>query len=870
MSLDMRLVWSLDEVNTDGMYQESCLTTASSCTTCFPGTRNDVAGCPDCVAGTSGCVACLPGTYNDGSTGRDSCVECVAGKYTDVTGSDEAADCIDCALDTYSPPGHSICGAECPPGWYADEAGGTAACIGCVAGKYVDVTGSDEAADCIDCGIGKYIDVTGSDEATDCIDCIAGKYIDVTGSASCIDCIAGKYTAEAGSVEPTDCRILFDQSLYGNMYTGDLGLRLSACSTDRCDPLVCDDGTTLVPDSTGYFFALEATTAQEACCLPACSQPDADGRCACGLEESRTAVASEEPFAATTCDACPPGQQAPGFDDACAVPPGGCEPGSFLRAVGAAECLPCPASSRCLGSAGCGPDDVTLEQLAACQCTEGSVGSACASCDIAADPKWYAFNGGCQRCPADPGIAMILLSMIAIAAFMLALSHLTGVNPEHAQGATKMLGSIAAIAFGHLQMSVHIFTLPSIPWPAWLKRLMQLLRNIAFISFADFSQPECQADTDDPQQLFLIKFFLKQGIFAVLFGVFFAMFLFGKLTGATRMEHHGINSMTALFSICFLLLVRSNSAIFDCSTQPDVPAQCSDAAYTTEATCPCDATWQQATAGGVTLDEFPAMGCAGGTWQAVAIFSAVSLVLYVVVLPTFFLRKLSAAKADGTLVEPEIKAKFGWLFLRYKYHACMYFEFLAMARKATVVLLGMFVPSQGDVLALTAIVIGAALVLQIVLRPYSDHEVDHDDEDTHDRYAWTEPDKLDALGMVCELLSLSCGLYFVGLDVDADKDGFAYLAVGLVALTAAALPIAVAAFYGWTSHKAQVEHTAARAREMDEAEKGGKKTTATKGSDQKDVEFGNALAESEEDEGGKKTKTKTKTKTKKGKGSKSK
>eukprot|EP01046_Picozoa_sp_COSAG06_P008833 COSAG06_NODE_452_length_15547_cov_6.162416_10_plen_465_part_00 len=459
---------------------------------------------------------------------------------------------------------------------------------------------------------------------------------------------------------------------------------------------------------------------------------------------------------------------------------------------------------------------------------------------------------------------MILLSTIAIAAFMLALSHLTGVNPEHAQGATKMLGSIAAIAFGHLQMSVHIFTLPSIPWPAWLRRLMQLLRNIAFISFADFSQPECQADTADPQQLFLIKFFLKQGIFAVLFGVFFAMFLFGKLTGATRMEHHGINSMTALFSICFLLLVRSNSAIFDCSTQPDVLAQCSDAAYTTEATCPCDATWQQATytLGGVTLDEFPAMGCAGGIWQAVAIFSAMSLVLYVVVLPTFFLRKLSAAKADGTLVEPEVKAKFGWLFLRYKYHACTYFEFLAMARKATVVLLGMFVSSQGAVLALTAIVIGAALVLQVVLRPYSDHEVDHDDEDTHDRYAWTEPDKLDALGMVCELLSLSCGLYFVGLDVGADKDGFVYLAVGLVALTAAALPIAVAAFYGWTSHKAQAEHIAARAQEMDEAEKGekgGKKTTATKKSDKKkgqEVEFGNPLADSEEDEGGKKTETK--------------
>ena len=76
------------------------------------------------------------------------------------------------------------------------------------------------------------------------------------------------------------------------------------------------------------------------------------------------------------------------------------------------------------------------------------------------------------------------------------------------------------------------------------------------------------------------------------------------------------------------------------------------------------------------------------------------------------------------------------------------------------------------------------------------------------------------------------------------------------------MTIAVAAFYGWTSHKAQAEHIAARAQEMDEAEKGekgGKKTTATKKGDKKkgqEVEFGNPLADSEEDEGGKKTETK--------------
>ena len=309
---------------------------------------------------------------------------------------------------------------------------------------------------------------------------------------------------------------------------------------------------------------------------------------------------------------------------------------------------------------------------------------------------------------------------------------------------------------------------------------------------------------NNPQQLFLIKYFLKQGIFAVLFGVFFAMFAVGKLTGADGMKHHGINSMTALFSICFLLLVRSNAAIFDCTTQDATPAKCSDEEYTTEATCPCDATWQEAVASGLFLDEFPAMECDGGTWWAVATFSATSLVVYVCLLPTFFVHKLSSAKKDKSLVEPEFKAKYGWLFLRYKYHACTYFEFFSMARKAMVVLIGMFFPSEDTVLALTVVIIGGALALQFVVRPYSDHEVDHSDEDTHDRSIWTQPDKLDALGMVCELSCLLCGLYFVGLGENPNKDDFMYLVVGTFALIATLVPMVVGTAIGWRAHQAQV------------------------------------------------------------------
>ena len=46
-------------------------------------------------------------------------------------------------------------------------------------------------------------------------------------------------------------------------------------------------------------------------------------------------------------------------------------------------------------------------------------------------------------------------------------------------------------------------------------------------------------------------------------------------------------------------------------------------------------------------------------------------------------------KRSGTLVDPDNKAKFGWLFLRYKYHVCEYYEFVGMARKAALVLVSM-------------------------------------------------------------------------------------------------------------------------------------------------------------------------------------
>ena len=86
-------------------------------------------------------------------------------------------------------------------------------------------------------------------------------------------------------------------------------------------------------------------------------------------------------------------------------------------------------------------------------------------------------------------ILVVAFSLLLTVAFLVVLHHLTAIKPEADAGAVKVMGSVVSIAFGHFQISVHLFSLPTIPWPAFVKKLMDVLRNIAFFSFADLSQP---------------------------------------------------------------------------------------------------------------------------------------------------------------------------------------------------------------------------------------------------------------------------------------------------------------------------------------------------------------------------------------------
>ena len=74
-----------------------------------------------------------------------------------------------------------------------DDAGD---CIDCVAGRYLEETGSSDVSACIDCMAGKWSAISRLTLETDCIACAAGKYLETpasTAESACIDCIAGKY-----------------------------------------------------------------------------------------------------------------------------------------------------------------------------------------------------------------------------------------------------------------------------------------------------------------------------------------------------------------------------------------------------------------------------------------------------------------------------------------------------------------------------------------------------------------------------------------------------------------------------------------------------------------------------------------------------
>eukprot|EP01043_Picozoa_sp_COSAG02_P016172 COSAG02_NODE_707_length_18254_cov_20.685872_1_plen_679_part_00 len=219
MSFDVRSTWQLDGVDAVEMYTSSCVTTASKCVSCIPGTYSTSSpGCSGtaCNPGTygtvgatsdqeAGCTDCAAGTYS-ATVGSEHCIDCGAGKYSAAAGSALEPDCIECGAGKYSAAVGSALESNC---------------IDCGAGKYSAAVGSALESDCIECGAGKYSETVGNQ---DCIACLRGQIANATGSTTCVACPLNSGTQGVDSATACSCNTGFEDSAAGECV-------LSAAST---------------------------------------------------------------------------------------------------------------------------------------------------------------------------------------------------------------------------------------------------------------------------------------------------------------------------------------------------------------------------------------------------------------------------------------------------------------------------------------------------------------------------------------------------------------------------------------------------------------------------------------------------------------
>jgi hypothetical protein len=126
------------------------------------------------------------------------------------------------------------------------------------------------------------------------------------------------------------------------------------------------------------------------------------------------------------------------------------------------------------------------------------------------------------------------------------------------------------------------------------------------------------------------------------------------------------------------------------------------------------------------MDQFEDMQCwtTEGWWPLIAAYSACVLVIVLVMVPLYLHRVLRAAQRADTLLEHETKAKLGWIFLRYDYHCCTWYEFVTMARKAGLLLTNLLLSSMPYIMcAITCVILLASLALHAAVLPFNDHRL---------------------------------------------------------------------------------------------------------------------------------------------------
>ena len=152
-------------------------------------------------SGSTACEECPNGHYTSqptaADTGNTACTPCDAGKYVDGQSTSEA-DCIECPPGFYC-TGTGLDPTSCPAGQNAASGSSDVSdCWMCPAGTTRPL-GSQSG--CEDCIVGKY-----SDGTAGCVNCAHGTYMNSVGSSYCNLCAYDMYTDSVGADDVSDCQ----------------------------------------------------------------------------------------------------------------------------------------------------------------------------------------------------------------------------------------------------------------------------------------------------------------------------------------------------------------------------------------------------------------------------------------------------------------------------------------------------------------------------------------------------------------------------------------------------------------------------------------------------------------------------------------
>ena len=813
---------------------EDLMGTGESCISCAPGRYDDDNDpntfCNACGAGqvaeggTTFCVTCPtgtyaePGSYNGQSMGLTAgtlekgtgCFQCANGKYSaDVAGgcdicesgwydhdSNPSTPCIICHVGSYTVPGVTEC-EDCVPGRYDNDKQTNTPCVACDIGTYANYTvfgttrkeqllrqagediagaamwlaklepprcgGEASTAECHQAEVENEMLME-----TSCEECEPGQHDhDQDPATPCEYCGAGKVSWSGVSTA---------DEAYNQVPELELWIGRGTWKSDHCE--ACTAG-------------MYAKFMQPSCedCLGGSYTPE-DGMDRCDICEKGTMSEDKSSsceicpigtFAAqrnqSFCALCAVGQYGNGTKaDKCVFCPDGtghtkeggtrlrscCKPGTWADAAdqGHETCYDCATPAMCIGNG---------------ECDLGREGNWCATCM----DRWFAMNQKCYECP-DNSAPMVVAALAMFIGLSFAVVNIAttkkGGGKAQSSSIVKEVGATPmSILFTRLQISLPVFKL-GMDWPPWLTGYFAGFKGLISLDVSAMTAPECFT-TGDPAAMYLSRSVTKLFLFPMLMVqmtiVFFIMQKFiWKPRGLEVRNTNVINAWVAAYSFLFVMLATSGFEPFDCA----------------------------AVEGVFLLNAQREILCYEGQWLFIAFIGVMILTIYAVVVPTFLFRALLKMRVSHfgdnilrTEKNIELKARFGWIYERYR-PAAWYYEFVMIFQRIASIGIAQVFGAQGSstegwvcYFTLTVFV----LRIQMQTKPYPEIVVDTESlfnspniPKVIKKFLKTTPrylswNNMEQLGIYAQLVSLMVGLYFALFN---DKTSPIALFFGLVTI----------------------------------------------------------------------------------------